>query len=213
MADSELTSRVVYHSTYWLSYHALTFGLSFRATGRENIPVTGPALLVSNHQSYIDPWLIGQAATRRLRYLARHNLFHNAMFARLIRCYGAVPIDRGFGKEGLQTVFKELADGQAVVIFAEGERTHTGEVQPLKPGISLLMKRVMIIQSLRPQAANKSSFGSAGHPGLNSPKNALRAQRSEIRPHSIVRQRDLKSSHESDSHTQLHPKQSGRTMV
>ena len=142
MADLELTSRVVYHSTYWLSYHALTFGLCFRATGRENIPLTGPALLVSNHQSFIDPWLIGQAATRRLRYLARHNLFHNSYFARLIRCYGAVPIDRGFGKEGLQTVFKELADGQAVVIFAEGERTHTGEVQPLKPGISLLMKRV-----------------------------------------------------------------------
>jgi len=142
MPDSELTSRLIYHSSFWPSFYATTLGLSLRATGRHNIPTTGPALLVANHQSFIDPWLIGQAATRRLRYLARHTLFNNKYFASLIRCYGAVPIDRGFGKEGLQTVFKELEAGQAVVIFAEGERTHTGEVQPLKPGISLLIKRV-----------------------------------------------------------------------
>src|SRR5262249_52331175 len=35
-----------------------------------------------------------------------------------------------------------LGQGQAVLMFPEGERTHTGEVQPLKPGVSLLIKRV-----------------------------------------------------------------------
>ena len=53
----------------------------------------------------------------------------------------AVPIDRGFGKEGLQTVLGLLGQGRAIVVFPEGERTHDGTLQPLKPGISLLVKR------------------------------------------------------------------------
>ena len=137
----DLVQRVAFHSTFWLTFHALTFGLSFRASGRGNIPATGPVLLVSNHQSFLDPWLVGNASTRWLVYLARHNLFKNRLFAAAIRSYGAVPIDRGFGKEGLQTVLGLLGQGRAIVIFPEGERTHDGTVQPLKPGISLLIKR------------------------------------------------------------------------
>ena len=98
----DLTQRVAFHSTFWLTFHALTFGLSFRASGRGNIPATGPVLLVSNHQSFLDPWLVGNASTRWLVYLARHNLFKNRLFAAAIRSYGAVPIDRGFGKEPLR---------------------------------------------------------------------------------------------------------------
>jgi 1-acyl-sn-glycerol-3-phosphate acyltransferase len=99
-------------------------------------------LLVANHQSFIDPVLVGSAAPRWLTYLARSNLWHNRILARLIDAYQAVPIDRGFGKEGLQTVLGLLDIGRAVLMFPEGERTHTGELQPLKPGVSLLVKRV-----------------------------------------------------------------------
>ena len=138
----DLTQRVAFHSTFWLTFHALTFGLSFRASGRGNIPATGPVLMVANHQSMLDPWLVGNASTRWLVYLARHNLFTaNRLFAAAIRSYGAVPIDRGFGKEGLQTVLNLLGQGRAIVIFPEGERTHDGTLQPLKPGISLLIKK------------------------------------------------------------------------
>ena len=137
----DLTQRVAFHSTFWLTFHALTFGLSFRASGRGNIPATGPVLMVANHQSMLDPWLVGNASTRWLVYLARHNLFKNRLFGAAIRSYGAVPIDRGFGKEGLQTVLNLLGQGRAIVIFPEGERTHDGTLQPLKPGISLLIKK------------------------------------------------------------------------
>jgi 1-acyl-sn-glycerol-3-phosphate acyltransferase len=131
-----------YWGAYWATFYAVTFGWGFRVTGRENLPTTGPALLVANHQSFIDPALVGLGAGRRLTYLARSNLWNNRILARLITQFGAVPIDRGFGREGLQTVFAELDKGKAVVMFPEGERTGTGELQPLKPGVSLLLKRV-----------------------------------------------------------------------
>ena len=137
----DLTQRVAFHSSFWLTFHAVTFGLSFRASGRANIPVSGPVLLACNHQSFFDPWLVGNASTRWLVYLARHSLFKNPLFARAIRAYGAVPIDRGFGKEGLQSVLGLLDQGRAIVLFPEGERTHDGTLQPLKPGISLLIKK------------------------------------------------------------------------
>lgn len=132
----------IYWSAYWTAFYGFTFGWSFRAAGRANLPTNGPALLVANHQSFIDPALIGLGATRQLTYLARSNLWNNRILARVINQFGAVPIDRGFGREGLQTVFTELDKGKAVLMFPEGERTRTGELLPLKPGISLLVKRV-----------------------------------------------------------------------
>jgi len=96
---------------------------------------------VSNHQAFFDPLLVGLIARRPLSYLARHNLFRIPFFGWLIRQYGAFPIDRNLGKEGLQAVFEMLAHGEVVTVFAEGERTRNGELQPLKPGIALLVKR------------------------------------------------------------------------
>ncbi len=142
MSPAAVIDSGIYWWSYWFAFYGFTFGWGFRATGREHLPRTGPALLVSNHQSFIDPVLVGSAATRRVTYLARSNLWNNKVLGRVIDHYGAVPIDRGFGREGLQTVFTELDKGKAVLMFPEGERTRTGELLPLKAGISLLVKRV-----------------------------------------------------------------------
>ena len=131
----------IYNASYWGAFTAFTLGWGFRAGGRHNLPTTGPVLIVANHQSFLDPVIFGLAANRPLTYLARSSLFRNPIGAAIIRSYGAVPIDRGFGREGLQAVFDTLDQGRAVLMFPEGERTHDGSLQPLKPGVSLLVKR------------------------------------------------------------------------
>ena len=136
-----LTFDPVYHSSYWAMFWASALGWGARAYHRDRLPPAGPMLLVCNHQSHIDPPLVGMCVGRPCTYLARHNLFHVPGLAWLIRKLGAVPIDRDAGKDGLTAVLKLLAEGRRVVMFPEGTRTPDGELQPLKPGVALLVKK------------------------------------------------------------------------
>ena len=67
------------------------FGL--RYVGRTNVPARGPVLVLSNHQSYLDPIILGVASLRPLRALARRQLFFWPL-SWIIRLLGAVPVDR-----------------------------------------------------------------------------------------------------------------------
>lgn len=134
--------RLWYDTVFWSSFTAFTFGFSIRRRGWANVPRTGPVLLLANHQSMFDPVLVGLSSRRYLSYLARKTLFEQRGLAPLIRSLNAIPIDRNAGKEGIQAVLDGLGQGQAVLMFPEGERTHDGAVHPLKAGVSLLIKRV-----------------------------------------------------------------------
>ena len=134
--------RLWYNCVFWGSYTLFGFGFSLRRRGWKNVPREGPLLVVSNHQSMFDPAVVGISIRRYLSYLARSNLFNQPVLGAFIRSVNAIPIDRSMGKEGIQAVLDALSEGRAVLMFPEGERTHDGSVQPLKPGVSLLIKRV-----------------------------------------------------------------------
>ncbi len=134
--------RLWYDCVFWSSFTFFTFGFSLRREGWKHVPPKGPLLLLANHQSMFDPVLVGLTSRRYLSYLARKNLFHQPVLAPLIRSLNAIPIDRNAGKDGIQAVLDALGRGQAVLMFPEGERTPDGTVLALKPGVSLLVKRV-----------------------------------------------------------------------
>jgi 1-acyl-sn-glycerol-3-phosphate acyltransferase len=120
----------------------LTLAFSLRVSGRRNIPRRGPALLIANHQSFLDPMVIGIASPRHLCFLARKTLFRNRFFGTMLSSLNTVPVDQeGIAKEGLKTVLNELHQGNVVLVFPEGQRSWDGALQPLKPGIQLLIKR------------------------------------------------------------------------
>jgi len=132
-----------YETVYWACALALTLGFSLRIEGKRNIPRRGPVLLIANHQSFLDPVLVGLATPRQLHFLARQSLFRHWPLALLIRSLNAVPIHHeGLGKEGLKTILEQLRAGRAVVVFPEGTRTPDGAVHPFRAGIQLLIKRV-----------------------------------------------------------------------
>jgi len=135
-------ARAWYKFCYVLQAHAFSLGFSMRAEGMQHVPASGPALVVANHQSFLDPVIAGLAFPRQLIYLARKTLFRNPVFRWLIESLNAVPIDQeGIGKEGIRTVIDQLQRRKAVLVFPEGERTMTGNMQPLKAGVHLLIKR------------------------------------------------------------------------
>jgi len=113
-----------------------------RCMGRENIPASGPLLVCANHQSLLDPVLVGLAFDRRLNYLARQSLFRFAPFRLLIQFLDAIPLDRdGLGLAGLRESMRRIKRGEAVLLFPEGTRTSDGSVLPLKPGFCALARR------------------------------------------------------------------------
>jgi 1-acyl-sn-glycerol-3-phosphate acyltransferase len=118
----------------------LVFGL--QCLGRHHIPRSGGALVCSNHQSVMDPVLVGLICNRRLNYLARRTLFHNVAFGWFIRFLDAIPIDRdGLGLDGLKETIRRLRRGEMVLIFPEGTRTTDGRMGRLKPGLCAVARR------------------------------------------------------------------------
>ena len=120
----------------WLIYLTGILAYGVRYSGRANIPKTGAVLVVSNHQSHLDPTLVGAGCDRRMNYLARETLFHFAPLRWLIRSLDAIPIDRdGLGLNGIKESLRRLKRGEMVLIFPEGTRTRDGDVAPFRPGL------------------------------------------------------------------------------
>lgn len=137
-----LASRLWYLFVQRVVYLVAVIAYRVRYSGRENIPKTGPVLMVSNHQSHFDPPLIGVGCRRRLNYLARETLFHFAPFRWLIRSLDAIPIDRdGLGLTGIKESLRRLKRGEIVLIFPEGTRSRDGEIAPFRPGFTVLAAR------------------------------------------------------------------------
>jgi 1-acyl-sn-glycerol-3-phosphate acyltransferase len=127
---------------------ALTMAMVFyriRCHHRERYPTTGGFLVLSNHQSYLDPPLVGACVPRQINYLARKTLFDNRIFGGLIRSLDSIPLDRdGLGIGGLKETLRRLKRGEGVLLFPEGTRSMDGELQPLKPGFSALVDRAEV---------------------------------------------------------------------
>jgi 1-acyl-sn-glycerol-3-phosphate acyltransferase len=117
-----------FHTAQFLLGLPMILGFRLRIEGQRHIPRRGPALLIANHQSLLDPVVIGLASPRRLCYLARKTLFRNPVAGAVLRSVGGVELDM----EGV---------GLAVVVYPEGTRTDDGRMQPFRPGIQLLIKR------------------------------------------------------------------------
>lgn len=142
MAERSFTSRAWYE-TVRVVVGAFAFGLfRLRCAHRERFPATGGFLLLSNHQSHLDPPFVGLIVPRRVNFVARNTLFKNRFFAWLINSLDAIPIDReGLGLAGLKETMRRLKRGEIVLLFPEGTRSPDGEMQPLRPGFSALVQR------------------------------------------------------------------------
>jgi 1-acyl-sn-glycerol-3-phosphate acyltransferase len=121
---------------------AATLAFQLRAFHPDRVPATGGALMVSNHQSYLDPPLLGTKLNRSMAYLARSELFDHGGFARLIRALNAFPIRQGKGDVGaMKESIRLLQEGWLLNMFPEGSRTPDGCVHPAQKGAGLLIRR------------------------------------------------------------------------
>ena len=128
---------------YWLSRAVLQpfFHLYFRMSriGREHIPASGPVIFVSNHRSFLDPFVIGTIARRPLYYVAKREIFHYRVVAWFLSSLGAFPVNRGAGDGDMLATAKAILErGDCVLIFPEGTRIRPGSLGRPKRGVGRL---------------------------------------------------------------------------
>jgi len=134
---------------YWFCHKAVgllarvIFG--YRAFGQENIIEEGPAIMAANHQSYLDPPLVGITCQRELYYLARKTLFEKKLLGPLISRVNALPVDLSRGDlAAVRAIINLLKEGHRTVIFPEGTRSRDGKIQPARPGIGMIIAKTLV---------------------------------------------------------------------
>lgn len=111
----------------------------WQVNGKENIPRQGAALIVANHLSLVDPPLLGVSLNRRVIFMAKKELFRYRFIGHFIGSLGAFPVHRGqLDRKALNQAEQVLAQGQALVMFPEGMRSHSSQLQPAFPGSALI---------------------------------------------------------------------------
>jgi 1-acyl-sn-glycerol-3-phosphate acyltransferase len=134
------------YSVLWVTSRTLGVALfGFRSRFDEPLPAEGGLLVLSSHQSHLDPLLLGLATDRRLSSMARSSLYRFKPFGFVITALDAVPIDRdGSAVTAMKAVIKRLQEGAAVIVFPEGTRTHDGRLGEIKSGFAILAKKARV---------------------------------------------------------------------
>jgi 1-acyl-sn-glycerol-3-phosphate acyltransferase len=128
-----------------------------RVLGGENLITEGPVLVASNHQSYLDPPLVGNLYKDEMVYLARKSLF-KGLGRWLYTKWNAIPVDQDRpDMASLKTIIRKLKEGHRVLVFPEGSRTEDGTIGQAAPGIGLVaVKSGVPIQPIRISGAREA---------------------------------------------------------
>ncbi len=113
--------------------------------GRDNVPADGGALMISNHQSYLDPAILGAQLRRPMSYLAKSELWNNPVFGWVITNLNAFPVRQGAGDVGaIKETISRLQEGHLLNIYPEGSRTEDGELLPIQAGVALVIRKAKV---------------------------------------------------------------------
>jgi 1-acyl-sn-glycerol-3-phosphate acyltransferase len=126
----------------WLLIHSV---YRLEKDGLQAIPDEGPALIVCNHVSFVDPVVILAGCRRPIRFVMDHRIFKLPVLSFVFRTSGAIPIapakeDAAMMERAFEEVAKALRAGELVAIFPEGRITDTGEMYPFRPGIKRILE-------------------------------------------------------------------------
>jgi 1-acyl-sn-glycerol-3-phosphate acyltransferase len=132
---------------YWLLKHVLlgpVLRLIYRpkVDGLDNVPSEGPAILASNHLSFIDSMFIPLLVKRRVVYLGKADYFDKRRTRWFMRAVGVIPVRREGGSAGeaaIQTGIQALRDGNIIAIYPEGTRSPDGRLYRGKTGVARMV--------------------------------------------------------------------------
>jgi 1-acyl-sn-glycerol-3-phosphate acyltransferase len=133
---------------YWFCYHLIRIvGRIFfrvRVFHRERMINHGPVIMASNHESYLDPPIVGAVADRAIFFLARKTRLEGPFFGWLLPKLNVIPVDQeGGDRSALKALIRILRAGEGTLVFPEGERSHDGRLRPALPGLGFVIAKTL----------------------------------------------------------------------
>jgi len=130
----------------FLSWLLVSVVYRIRKQGENSIPERGPALIVSNHVSFVDALVLMAISPRPIRFVMDREIFATPVLSWLFRQVKAIPIasfkdDPQLVEQAFARVSDELRNGELVCIFPEGRITHSGEVMPFRAGVTRVLEK------------------------------------------------------------------------
>ena len=123
----------------------LNICFSWKVEGRENVPLTGPLILVANHVHVLDPILLVFSLPRWIIFVAKEELFRSLFLRFWLRWAGSLPLQRDGKVREKQRILegarKALDEGMILGMFPEGARSQDGKLRKGKPGSAVIASR------------------------------------------------------------------------
>ncbi len=102
----------------------------------DNVPPSGPVILAANHFSNFDHFLVGAWLRRKIRFMAKSQIFGNPVMDMVYNHGGVFPVRRGYGdEEAFETIHAIMRRGGCLMIYCEGGRSRSGELGEPRPGV------------------------------------------------------------------------------
>ena len=111
----------------------------------QRLPETGPAILVCNHTSGLDPLLIQSACRRAVIWMMAKEYYNLPVLYTFFRTIDVIPVDRG-GKDlaSTRSALRALAAGRVLGVFPEGRIERTRDLMPFQPGVAMMAIRAKV---------------------------------------------------------------------
>jgi len=127
---------------YWfvkgVFYPFVTLYLGLSRDGLQHLPRTGPAIVVSNHASYMDAILLGSASPRPIHFIVLQWMYDLIAIRWFYWGMATIPVSAGGDARGIRRALRTLSSGRVVGVFPEGSRSADGRLGEAQPGAALL---------------------------------------------------------------------------
>ncbi|MCY0877611.1 MAG: lysophospholipid acyltransferase family protein [Firmicutes bacterium] len=133
---------IVYWTLYWVVRTILMLYFRVRVTGLENVPKEGALIVIANHRSGFDPPMVGAILRRPVHFMTKVELFSYPFLPWIFKYVQAYPVRRGRpDRQAIRHSLDILRRGEVIVLFPEGHRSETGELQEARSGVVYLAQK------------------------------------------------------------------------
>lgn len=123
---------------FWSKWMLWASNVDVQVEGGENIRVDRPQIIVSNHQSWYDVWVLGTEVRKRYYFVAKKELGTIPLFGRAWKSAGHISVDRSDSASAIRSLQQAgvqlREENGAVIIFPEGTRSTDGRLGRFKKG-------------------------------------------------------------------------------